>query len=333
LQVFGRDRSAQTDTPDGAELDREFRRADLTALRRIFNGLADVANIGLPPIGELVPGVPLHPWSPATADVLVPAGEGPHPVLVYLHGGAWVAGNPASHRKLTARFAAAGYLVISIDYRLAPEHPFPAGLEDCIAAVRWAASHAGRFGGDPTRLAIGGDSAGANLAAATALSLRRAIGAPRVRALVLIYGVFDMSDLGSAAVSRFLHQAYLPGSRGLLDDHRVSPIHGADRLPPCFVVVGTRDSLLSQNRNLRDRLAAAGRAHVYIEEPGMPHGFMQMEFLGGVRSIVDRAVQYLDTHLPAHHESRLARRLLRRWYHFCSTLQGRRAGRRNPLGA
>ncbi|MGE0623859.1 MAG: alpha/beta hydrolase [Pseudomonadales bacterium] len=307
----------------GEELDREFRRADLTALRRIFNRLADVANIGLPAIGALHTAVSLHPWSPATADILVPTGEGPYPVLVYLHGGAWVAGNPASHRKLTARFAAAGYLVISIDYRLAPEHPFPAGLEDCVAAVRWAASHARRFGGDPTRLVIGGDSAGANLAAATALSLRRAIGAPRIHALMLIYGVFDMSDLGSTAVSRFLHQAYLPGELvGLLEDARVSPIHAAHRLPPCFVVIGTRDTLLAQNRTLRDRLVAAGKPHVYIEEPGMPHGFMQMEFLGGVRAIVEQATRYLNSHLPTDHESRLLRRLLRSWYHLASRLHG-----------
>ena len=198
--------------------------------------------------------------------------------------------------------------------------------DSCIGAVRWAARHAPRYGGDPTRLAVGGDSAGGNLAAATALSLRGAIGAPRIWALVLIYGVFDMSDLGSATVNRFLQRAYLPGAASdLLGDPRVSPIHAADRLPPCFIAVGTQDTLLAQNRMLRDRLAEADTPHVYVEERGMPHGFMQMEFTGRVGGIVDQAAGFLNAQLPEPRESLLKRQMLRIWYQYALSAFARKS--------
>jgi len=302
--------------------DNEFRSdSSVAGLRQVFDRLTEIANLRLPPLGELVKGLAIDQNSPATADVLVPNGSGPHPVLVYFHGGAWVAGSPASHRKLTARFAQAGYLVVSVDYRLAPEHPFPAGLDDCIAAVRWAASHAERFGGDPARLAIGGDSAGANLAAATALYLRGAIGSPKVSALLLLYGVFDMSDLGSSSVNRFLHRAYLPGPLAdLLTDPRVSPIHAARKLPPCFIMVGSQDSLLQQSQALRDELAATGTPHVYLEERGMPHGFMQMEFLGPVRGIVSEMAVFLSEHLADTAVTRFRRWRMQLWRRFRGSL-------------
>jgi acetyl esterase len=253
----------------------------------LFDGLTSLLNTGLPPLGGVIKAHTFDAGTTATLDILVPRGAGPFPVLVYLHGGAWVAGSPATHRKLTARFAEAGQLVVSVDYRLAPEHPFPAGLDDCVAAVEWVAGHITQYQGDPTRIAIGGDSAGANLAAATAIQLRRRLRGPEIRAALLIYGVFDMQDMGNAGVNEQLHQAYLPGERAaLLQDPRISPIHGAADLPPSFVVVGRQDPLLGQSRRLRDALGSAGVPVVYLEEPGMPHGFMQMEFTGAVRRIV-----------------------------------------------
>src|SRR5215472_11686995 len=94
-----------------------------------------------------------------------------HPVVVYLHGGGWIGGSPKTHRKLGMQFADAGYLTINVDYRLAPEHPFPAGLEDCIFAVKWAGQNAKRWNGYAARLAVGGDSAGGNLTAASLTAL------------------------------------------------------------------------------------------------------------------------------------------------------------------
>lgn len=277
-------------------LDAEIR-SDISvdALRLAFDGITALLNTRLPPIATRHDGLAFAPGSSATLDVLVPAGPGPHPVLVYLHGGAWVAGSPASHRKLTARFVEAGFLVLSVDYRLAPEHPFPAGFDDCLAAVHWAAAHARRFGGDPERLTLGGDSAGANLAAAVAVALAGRRRTPRVRALALIYGVFDMRDMGSASANRSIHRAYLPGEpEAWLNDPRVSPIHAAHLLPPSFVIVGGQDPLVEQSRRLRRIVEQAGTRHAYMEAAGMPHGFMQMEFLGGVRKRVTEIAAFLD---------------------------------------
>lgn len=272
--------------------------ASVERQRRLFESLARLLNTSLPPLREIITGFSLGEDTSATLDVLVPNGDGPHPVLVYLHGGAWVAGSPASHRKLTARFAQAGFLVVSVDYRLAPEYPFPAGLDDCIRAVRWTSANAASYGGDPARLAIGGDSAGANLAAATAIRLADSPSAPNIAAALLIYGVFDMSDLGSSAVNRYLHGAYLPGNLlERLGEPDVSPIHAVHKLPPSYVIIGGQDPLLPQSRLLRDLLRAAGTQHVYAEQPGLPHGFMQMEFLGGVRGLILDAAAFLDRHL------------------------------------
>lgn len=290
-----------------AALAGEFRsKFTVDGMRLLFDSVSRLLNGRLPPLGQQITGISLGEHTPATVDLQIPSGSGPHPVLVYLHGGAWVAGSPASHRKLTARIAESGFVVVSVDYRLAPENPFPAGLEDCIDAVYWAAANAGDYGGDPARLAIGGDSAGANLAAAAAGVLASRLTAPRLSAAVLIYGVFDMHDMGDDGANRFIHQAYLPGeSIDLLNDPRVSPIHCAQALPPCFVTVGTQDSLLEQNREFRDALIAAGRPCVYVEERSMPHGFMQMEFMGAARDVVRQIADFLDEHLVETKSTRL----------------------------
>jgi hypothetical protein len=103
-----------------------------------------------------------------TAEVYVPRGAGPFPVLVYAHGGGWCFGSAAGVRRPVTRLAEAGFLTININYALAPEQPFPAAVEDMVFALRWADAHAAELGGDPRRLLAGGDSAGANLAAAAA---------------------------------------------------------------------------------------------------------------------------------------------------------------------
>src|SRR5439155_1342197 len=159
-----------------------------------------------------------------------PKGEGTFPVLVYLHGGGWVAGSSKSHRKLAFRFAEAGFLVFNVDYRLAPEAPFPAPYDDCEYAVRWAARVARDYGGDPDRLAIGGDSAGGNLSAAVAVTLADDPSAPKVRAALLIYGVYDMASMPrgetpeEAAGVDVMVRGYLGDDMdALMKDPRVSP--------------------------------------------------------------------------------------------------------------
>ena len=200
---------------------------------------------------------------------------------------------------------------MNVDYRLAPEHPFPAGFEDCVAAVRWAAREAERFGGDPERLAIGGDSAGGNLSAATAIALARDHSAPRIGAALLLYGVFDfatirdgldaderLAEVGRGMLDLMVH-SYLGASAppALLHDPRVSPLHAAEHLPPSFVVVGGADPLLGQAQRLAEALERAGVAHEHVLVDGMPHGFAQMEFFPQARQTIDRMVEFLRKHL------------------------------------
>ncbi|MEN8183853.1 MAG: alpha/beta hydrolase fold domain-containing protein, partial [Myxococcota bacterium] len=160
-------------------------------MRRLLDTFAGFMNADAPEVAALHEAVPISEG--VSADVIVPRGTGPHPVLVYLHGGGWICGSPRTHRKLACRFAEAGQLVVNVDYRLAPEHPFPVPFEDCVSAVRWAAREAPRWQGDPSRLAVGGDSAGGNLSAAVAAAL--ADDEARPRAALLLYGVFDFGAL------------------------------------------------------------------------------------------------------------------------------------------
>jgi acetyl esterase len=276
-------------------------------MRRMLDVVAKLMNAELPAVAALHEAVPV--CEGVTADVIVPSGAGPHPVLVYLHGGGWVCGSPRTHRKLGCRFAEAGFLVFSVDYRLAPEHPFQTPFEDCLAAVRFAHREATRFGGDPARLAVGGDSAGGNLAAAVSAAL--ASDPARPKAALLIYGVFDFSmfegelpayataSREAVAIGREMVEmmvgAYLGTTRSeaLLRDPRVSPLHAAALLPPSHVVVGSVDDLAPQSEALVKALAAAGVPHEHFVDAGMPHGYAQLEFLAGARPAVERMIAFL----------------------------------------
>jgi acetyl esterase len=276
-------------------------------MRSMLDGFAPLMNAGLPDVGAFHEAVPIREG--VSADVVVPCGVGPHPVLVYLHGGGWVCGSPKTHRKLGYRFAEAGYLVINVDYRLAPEHSFPTPFEDCLAAVRWAQGEAARFGGDPARLAIGGDSAGGNLAAAVCAALAGDPACPK--AALLIYGVFDFGMFGDVSLApagdpkaaeigremvEMMVGAYLGRSRtdALLRDPRVSPLTAAAKLPPSHVVVGSADPLAGQAQALVQALAAAGVPHEHFVDAGMPHGYAQMEeLLPAARPAIDRMVAFL----------------------------------------
>jgi acetyl esterase len=256
-------------------------------MRALLDGVAKLMNAGLPEVGTFHAAVPVREG--VSTDVIVPRGAGPHPVLVYLHGGGWVCGSPRTHQKLSYRFAEAGYLVFNVDYRLAPEHPFPAPFEDCLAAVRFAHREAARFGGDPARLGVGGDSAGGNLAAAVAAAL--ADDPARPKAALLLYGVFDFGMFGDIP----LGPAVDPGAAAIGRD-MVEMMVGA-KLPPCHVVVGSADALLPQSEALVKALAAAGVPHEHFVDAGMPHGYAQLEFLAGARPAIARMVAFLRKHL------------------------------------
>jgi acetyl esterase len=270
---------------------------DVVAQRRAWEELATVYNQDLPAIGGLEKNVELRLG--LHADVAVPKGAGPHPVVIYLHGGGWAFGSPTSHRKLGMQFAEAGYLTIVLDYRLAPEHPFPAALEDTMFAIGWAADNARRWNGDGRRIAIGGDSAGGNLAVSAITS-----SAPKlrslVRAAVLFYGAYDLE--ATAERTRSLPglqeqlSTYVSGKRDLFDDPRVSPLRAVAPgiLPPCFIVGAGDDSwCLADSLALAQALSAVASPYELHVMEGIPHGFMQMSTLEAFRAAMRLTWEFL----------------------------------------
>ncbi len=200
-------------------------------------------------------------------------------VVLYLHGGGYVLGSVATHRDLISRIArAAGARCLAIDYRLAPEHPFPAAPDDCLRAYRWLLAS----GVAPTRLVIAGDSAGGGLALATLLALRDA-GDPLPAAAVCLSPWADLEGTGDSARSGAVDdplipvegligmgQLYLAGANAR--DPRASPLYGDYRgLPPLLIQVGTREVLLDDARRVAERARAAG-VNVHLEcEEGLIH--------------------------------------------------------------
>lgn len=277
-------------------------------MREMLDRVGELLNVDLPEVGAFHEAVPV--FEGVTADVVVPESDGPHPVLVYLHGGGWICGSPATHRKLGYRFAEAGFLVLNIDYRMAPEHPFPTPFDDCVAAIRWAHAECGRWGGDPARLAVGGDSAGGNLSAAASAAL---VGDPACpKAALLIYGVFDFSQMGKMPMPEMPQSADLPDDAGekmvelmvgsylgsedreeRMRDPRVSPLHVAAKFPPSHIVVGSADGLVGQAETLAKALEAVGVEHEHFVDPEMPHGYVQMEFLPPARPAIERMIDFL----------------------------------------
>lgn len=231
-----------------------------------------------------VPG----PAGDVAVRVYRPAGEAPKPVVVYLHGGGWVLGSLAVYDG-TCRQLAVGIdaVVVSVDYRLAPEHRFPAALEDSLAALAWAAEHAAELGGDPDRLVIAGDSAGGNLAAVVAQVTRDS--GPALAFQLLVYPVtdheFSSPSMVDNAEGYFLTRYDMQWFFGhylddpaRADDPRVSPIRADDLggLPPAFVVTAEYDPLRDQGMAYAEKLAAAGTPVEARTYAGMFHGFFGM---------------------------------------------------------
>ena len=227
----------------------------------------------------------------------------PLPVAVYFHGGGWVLGDIDSHDKgVRAITAAARCLSVSVDYRRAPEHPFPAAAEDCFAALRWVAANAARLGGDPERIAVAGDSAGGNLAAVSALAARDS-GGPALAFQLLIYPVVDSdldggtyATLGDAPVLDRARMAYFwdsyvpdPARRR---DWRCAPLRAANHagLPPALVIGAGVDPLFGEGAAYAEALRAAGVEAEHLAFPRMTHAFFQAPgILDDARAAVDAA--------------------------------------------
>ncbi len=223
--------------------------------------------------------------------VFTPLGAGPFPLLVYIHGGGWVIGSPGTHTKLCAELSeGAGAVVVSVGYRLAPEHVPPAQLDDCVAAIRWAVEHAGDLNADGSRFAVGGDSSGANLTAAAVLRLRDE-GGPQAKLQLLFCGVFTgTTEIPSMAtngegmlLSRktmdWFYGHYLSGGADPADPY-IAPIHGdLHGLPPALLIVGTADSLLDDSKLFAEKLQEAGVPTTLSIYEDQPHIFMQLSAL------------------------------------------------------
>lgn len=217
-----------------------------------------------------------------------PAAPGLLPGLVFFHGGGFIIGDIESHDGLCRALCdGSSCKLVSVDYRLAPEHPFPAAVEDAFAATVFVAAQAEELGIDPDRLAVGGDSAGGNLAAVAA-QLAKQAGAPKLCFQLLIYPVAQMASAPEIAAARaggksyFLeHQAldwftrwYAPDARHR-GDPRLSPLLSPDLrgLPPAYVVTAGLDPLCEEGRDYADALGRAGVPVTHVNYPGMIHGF------------------------------------------------------------
>lgn len=234
------------------------------------------------------------------------APAGALPLLVYFHGGGWTIGDLDTHDVVCRALAnRAQCAVISVDYRMGPEHRFPAAVEDCVAATRWAAEQAAALGVDAARIAVGGDSAGGNLAAVVAIMLRDA-GGPPLAFQALVYPATEQR-MDTPSHAKF-GEGYLLTRQNMLwfrdnylsprdyDDWRASPLRAPDlaRLPPAHIITAGYDPLVDEGRAYSDRLVAAGVPVLYECFEGMAHGFLTM---GGVLAAANHAVYRLGQSL------------------------------------
>lgn len=244
------------------------------------------------------------PGGPLAIRVYRPAGAGVTPVVVFFHGGGWVIGDLDTHDGGCAALASAsGCTIVAVDYRLAPEAPFPAPIEDCLAATIWVADHAAELGVDAARLAVAGDSAGGNLAAVVA-QIARDLGEPTIRFQLLVYPVTDYEFTSRSMVDnadgyllttdmmRWFFGHYLAGDVEVAHDPRVSPLRADDLadLPPAHIITAGYDPLRDQGNAYAAALGAAGVPVELAEYDGMFHGFFNLgSVLDTAGEAVDRA--------------------------------------------
>ena len=281
------DQMAQLKLPKFSEIGPQAARAAMRS--SIFRG-------GDTPIGKVedrkIPGpagdIAVRVYTPVDASGPVLGG------LVFYHGGGFVIGDLETHDDLCRCLAnGSGCRVVSVDYRLAPEHPFPAAVDDCVAATKYVAEHASEFGIDAKRLAVGGDSAGGNLAAVVA-QLAKAKGSPAIAFQLLIYPVTQLGAAVDTPSMRENGKGYFLEKEGMdwftrcyapdakhRSDPRLSPMLCPDvsGQPPAYVITAGFDPLRDEGKDYADKLDAAGVPVTYVNYPGMVHGFFSMRSL------------------------------------------------------
>ncbi|AQL41376.1 alpha/beta hydrolase [Halorientalis sp. IM1011] len=245
------------------------------------------------------------PEEPLPVRLYHPDGDGPHPVLVYFHGGGFVIGSLETHDALCRSLTnAADCAVLSVDYRLAPENPFPAAVEDAYAAVEWVADHGEPVDLDPGRIAVGGDSAGANLAAATTLAVQDR-GGPELAHQALIYPVVSSPVVGEEFDSyeenaegyflerdtmEWFHEKYVRDEIHLRNEY-FAPLLAADLsgVPSATIVTAGFDPLRDEGIAYADRLESEGVDVTRDHYEDMIHGFASMV------GVVDAAEESIDS--------------------------------------
>ena len=274
------DQIAAIGGPPLHELSVREARQSLAAMAEMQGVPEDVAKIEDRTLPSPAGGIPVR--------IYTPAGRGSLPVLVYFHGGGWVIGSVEGNDVLCRALSnAAGCIVMSVDYRLAPEHPFPAAVDDAYHATLWAAENAAGIGGDSSRIAVGGDSAGGNLAAVVA-QIARDHGKPSLKFQLLIYPVTDAAcdtpSYSENADEYFLTRDamawfwnhYVPNKSDRRNPH-ASPLAGnLEGLPPALVITAEYDPLRDEGERYAERLRAAGIPVRLIRYDGMIHGFLNM---------------------------------------------------------
>jgi acetyl esterase len=274
----------------------EFRSQPLAEVRANFDKTA----AALPKLNEKVAKIETRSLGAFKVRVYTPEGKGPWPALLYLHGGGWVLGDLESHDDVCRSLAhRTPCVVVSVDYRLSPEVKYPVPLDDCETALRWLADHSAELAVDPAKVAVGGDSAGGNLAAGLALRIRDK-GGPRIAYQLLIYPATDRS------VGRDSHREFATGfgltrsnmqwfwdcyltTTAERDNPEVSPLRATSlkRLPPAFVLTAHSDVLRDEGEEFARQLHAAGVPVRCVRYRAMNHGFIRM---GGVYPQADHAL-------------------------------------------
>lgn len=259
----------------------------VAAAREVYEARTRLLAEDVLPVASVVDRVISGAVGPLPARVYHPQPGRTLPVLLYLHGGGWVLGSVDTHDRVCRELALeTGGVVVSLAYRLAPEHPHPAALEDAWAALLWLAEHADQVGGDPTRIAVSGDSAGGHLTAALSLLARDRQG-PRIRAQVPIYPAleprFDTPSMIANREGYLLTRGdlewfwghYLAGQQPGPDGY-AAPLLAADvtGLPPALVITAEFDPLRDEGRAWVSRLALAGSCVELAEYAGVTHNFV-----------------------------------------------------------
>lgn len=272
-------------------------------------------NTEMPEVGGVVTDLPYGSDPAQRLDILVPPSQPPYSIVINIHGGGWLMGDKASYSRICRCFAAKGYLTANCNYRLTPRHRHPAQLQDIAAAVRWVYEHAPEYGGDPSRIYLMGDSAGAHLVTCYTLALHseelanelcglELVPDASLRALLLFYGIYNLrqlqgefNGLGRPVVRSFFAPKDADSDKIM---ELISPLsHITDAMPPCFICCGELDALFAQSTALVEHLRRKNLEHQALllskaEYPDAWHGFLNYHRRPSAGIAMHAALEFLE---------------------------------------